>query len=166
MSRPLINLTSQRFGRLAVLHRESRDGHGNPTWKCVCLCGNVVVVRGMSLRRGHTTSCGCLRMERCRKVVTYHGMARSSEYRAWEGMVQRTGNPRYAQWKDYGGRGIDMNPEWKGEGGFKKFLACVGPKPDPSYSIDRIDNDRGYWPENIRWADRKTQQSNRRVCKT
>jgi hypothetical protein len=83
------------------------------------------------------------------------------EYKAWQGAHQRVSNPNATDYKHYGGRGISMAPEWVGPGGFERFYAELGPKPD-SYSLDRIDVNGNYEPGNCRWADWSTQLANRR----
>jgi hypothetical protein len=82
------------------------------------------------------------------------------EYFAWKGARQRTTNPRAPQWKNYGARGITMAPEWLAS--FEAFLAHIGPRPGPEYSLDRIDNDGPYAPFNVRWSTRSQQERNKR----
>ena len=92
---------------------------------------------------------------------TKHGMSGTPEYEAWRAILKRCNNPKHPAYANYGGRGIKMAPEWECD--FTAFIRDVGMKPDPSYSIDRIDNDAGYCPGNVRWADGKTQNRNRRA---
>jgi hypothetical protein len=92
-------------------------------------------------------------------------MRHTPEYEAWSKLIQRTTNPRNAKAESYSGRGIDLDPRYIGRGGFRLFFSDVGPRPGPDFSIDRIDNDRGYWPGNLRWATRDTQHMNRRVTR-
>ncbi len=87
---------------------------------------------------------------------------RRAEHVALGHIVQRCTNPRHPDWPNYGGRGIVVADEWRGRGGFDRFLAHVGPKPTAGHSIDRIDNDRGYEPGNVRWATRSEQNQNTR----
>lgn len=89
-----------------------------------------------------------------------HGMTGTPEYNAWLKMRKRCGNPKDKAYRNYGARGIHVCPEWQRS--FEAFFAHVGPKPSPDLSIDRIDNDRGYEPGNVRWADTSTQNRNRR----
>lgn len=84
-----------------------------------------------------------------------------SEHTCWAGIIQRTCNPNSTNWKDYGGRGIDVDPRWRAS--FRTFLQEVGLKPSPELTLDRIDNDRGYWPDNVRWATASEQALNRRA---
>ena len=90
---------------------------------------------------------------------------RQAEYIAWIGTKQRTQNPNHKSYKNYGERGIKVCGRWLGKNGFKNFFNDLGAKPDPSYSLDRINNDGDYEPSNCRWADRETQNTNRRPFK-
>lgn len=109
------------------------------------------MVAGPALRRGLTTSCGCLRQ---------HGKSRTPEHAVWAAMIQRCTNPNSAKWKDYGARGISVHPRWRQS--FRSFFDDVGSRPSPQHSLDRIDNDGNYEPRNVRWATRKEQARNKR----
>lgn len=89
-----------------------------------------------------------------------HGMHRTPEHQAWKAMLGRCTNPRHPAWPDYGGRGIGICEDWRAS--FLAFLRCVGPRPSPLHSLDRVDNSKGYEPENVRWATRKEQARNNR----
>lgn len=89
-------------------------------------------------------------------------MSESAEYRSWRHAIQRCHNPNDTEYHNYGARGIAVCAEWRGRGGFDRFLAHIGSKPSPRHSIDRIDNERGYEPGNVRWATPKEQAANRR----
>lgn len=91
-----------------------------------------------------------------------HGKV-SGEYQSWASMISRTTNPRHKRWALWGGRGIDVDPRYIGRGGFENFLADIGPQPSPTHTLDRKDNSRGYWPDNIRWATPKEQSRNQRT---
>lgn len=166
MSRRLFDLTGQRFGRLLVLERGENSRRGVARWVCRCDCGGTSIVQRDNLRGGHTTSCGCLHDESARgnEHGLVHGHARdllkTTEYRAWERMIQRCHNPKHRRFKDYGGRGITVCGAWRAS--FQAFLDDMGLKPSPDLSLDRIDNGLGYFPENCRWATHLQQAANRR----
>ncbi len=156
MSR-LIDLINKKFNRLLVIQRRQNDKWGQSMWLCKCDCGSEVTTTSHHLREGHTKSCGCLQ----REVMTKHGHSttiKSNTYTSWDHMIQRCTNPNFKQYKDYGGRGIRVCKRWKE---FKSFLEDMGKCPS-GYSIDRIDNDKGYYKENCRWATRKQQMRNMR----
>lgn len=152
------DLTGQRFHSLVVIEQSSNKGR-RTAWLCLCDCGNENVVSGTNLQQGLVKSCGCA-LGRITATPTSHGLSRTVEHRAWRNAKYRVLNPNSKNYPDYGGRGIDMDPRWVES--FQAFYDEVGPKPDPSLSLDRIDNDRGYWPGNVRWATRSEQQSNQR----
>jgi hypothetical protein len=89
-----------------------------------------------------------------------HGMRNTAEYGVWARMITRCENPRRDKWEYYGGRGITVSPLWRHD--FAAFYAEVGPRPSVIHSIDRIDNDRGYEPGNVRWATKREQRANQR----
>ncbi len=154
MGRLHIDLVGMRFGRLLV---ESRVSGGRARWTCRCDCGAVTIVRGDSLRRGVTKSCGCYQRDRLLRHGECTGSLRSAEHRIWTGMLSRCKrDPRYA------GRGITVCERWIV---FENFLADMGRRPTPTHSLDRIDNDRGYEPDNCRWATPTEQARNTRRTK-
>lgn len=160
------DLTGQRFGRLVALSYTpgQHKPHKNGLWKCVCDCGNVVSVYGGSLRAGDTKSCGCLRDEKVTQLNFIHGERNTAMYNIWHGIKNRCLNENNKQYKDYGGRGITICPDWEKDFvAFRDYiLANLGSRPSPAHSIDRINNNRGYEPGNLRWATPAIQSNNRR----
>jgi len=162
----MLDLINKKFGRWIVLSRASSDSVGNAQWMCRCECGTEATVRGDHLRHGHSVSCGCYRREWSDVNKTQHGQRRrddtTTEYNIWTSMKARCFNPRSQAFKYYGGRGITMCDEWRDD--FKAFFDYVGQRPH-GLSIDRIDNDKGYFPGNIRWATPLQQSHNSRRYK-
>lgn len=151
------DMTGFVVGELKVLRRHGVIS-GQHSWNCLCSCGKEVVVRGSSLRTGKTKSCGC------QKGKPTHGMTGTSEYQAWVNMRSRCYDEKNTYYKDYGGRGIQVCPEWINS--FSNFIAHVGLKPSPEYSLDRIDVNGDYSPGNVRWATGKQQVRNTRKRRT
>lgn len=163
----IINLIEKRFGRLAVIARAKNTQGGQARWECRCDCGQTRTVTGQALRTGHQLSCGCLKAERIGTQSRTHGEAgvrsKTPEYGAWANMIQRCTNPNLADFNLYGGRGITVCARWRKS--FMAFLKDMGRKPSPRYSLDRIDNNKGYNPNNCRWATAKQQAANKRTTK-
>lgn len=128
--------------------------------KCRCDCGVVRDVETSKLLSGRSTRCkDCAKVNPARATSVTHGLTKSPEHRAWSSMKYRCTNPNAHNWADYGGRGIEVCDRWMAS--FESFYADMGPRPD-GCSLDRIDNSKGYYPDNCRWANDKQQAHNRR----
>jgi hypothetical protein len=154
-------LEGQVFGRLTVIER-FRSRKGRVTWLCRCSCGKLRELPSNDLTTGHTTSCGCLRRERLLASNTTHGhSARSGNtptYRSWKSMRLRCLNSGSTGYECWGGRGISIDPRWDK---FENFLADMGERPK-GRTLDRIDVNGNYEPDNCRWATHMEQRMNQR----
>lgn len=150
-----LNLKNRVFGRLIAIspHRTSSGLCG---WLCRCSCGREIIVRTADLTKGHTKSCGCLRLDR----TSTHKLSNSPVYDIWVSMIRRCTNPKCKNYRLYGGRGITVCDEWLQFPPFHKWMLEQG--YTRGLSIDRIDNDKGYCPENCRVTTMRVQQQNRR----
>lgn len=149
------SIVGKRFGRLTVLELDHVSGHGNSYWRCECDCGTIKPVARFHLLNGHATSCGCYKKER----ATIHGSYYSPIYNNWNSMKERCMNPKHVEYDRYGGRGINVCDEWLDVRNFNGWAMKNGYAP--GLTLDRIDTDQGYYPENCRWVDWHTQQNNR-----
>lgn len=161
MKTPLQIPVGTRFGRLVVLGRESKrysNGNIRSFFLCHCDCGKDKSINGSSLVANRSHSCGCLIGDSARK----HGDAwpnKTPEYSIWSAILRRCTKKEDKAWKHYGGRGITICERWLD---YRNFISDVGRRPEPHLTLDRIDNNKGYEPGNVRWATRDVQNRNSR----
>jgi hypothetical protein len=163
-----------RFGRLVAVERVANDARNNSQrWRFICDCGSEKVATVAKVRSGDTRSCGCWQRECAREVIQWvrpegkashlykHGMSGTPEHAVWNAMIGRCTCPSATYFKHYGGRGITVCERWRNS--FENFYVDMGPRPSSKHSIDRIDNDGNYEPNNCRWVTKSDQMKNRRA---
>ena len=163
----LINLTGQRFGRLIVLKKsEKRDNKGNVFWTCRCECGKIKDICSRELRRRHSISCGCYNKEHNqntlgqRRYMKTHGKTNTKLYRVYRTMITRCCNKNCKKFNNYGGRGITVCPEWRKD--FQTFYDwAISHGYKENLTIERIDVNGNYCPENCKWIPSYLQAKNK-----
>ena len=154
-----VDLTGQRFGRLTVLGKSNTRIYGRQlAWDCYCDCGAIKPLQTSVLKSGGTRSCGCLRRECKPPDLTTHGMSHYSGIKTWQGMLSRCNKPTDKDYARYGGRGIKICDRWLDP---RNFADDMGDKP-AGCSLDRIDPNGDYCPENCKWATSAEQGANKR----
>ncbi len=154
-----LDLIGRRFTRLLIIEFSHIDKNKHSHWKVLCDCGTKKTVDSSNLRRKLTKSCGCLNSEMRIETNTTHGMSYTVTHKSWRHMKERCLNPKSKSYKDYGGRGITICKRWLDT--FENFYEDMGEKPR-RLTLNRIDNDGDYEPDNCKWSSAKEQANNKR----
>lgn len=168
LEQKITNSIGMKFGKLTIIGVSHKNGSGKNYAKCKCECGNIIDVLPNSLFNNQSKSCGCSKSNN--SILANNKSTSSGNYKdgrtkhllygTWHQMINRCENPKSKHYDRYGGRGIKVCDEWHDFWSFVKWSDSIGGRPN-GYTLDRIDNDGNYCPENCRWADWKTQTSNK-----
>lgn len=154
--RKALELSGKRFGRLTVISKGDKNAKcGSVRWNCICDCGTEKVISGSHMTTGTTRSCGCLRDENRVK----HNKSKTPEYNTWKIIIKRCNDPTDSSYHRYGEKGISVCERWTSD--FMNFYQDMGPKPNKTYIIRRINKDKNYEPGNCLWGLRDKQPSDR-----
>lgn len=160
------DLVGKKFGRWTVLEYSHKNSHREPVWVCKCECGTIKTVIGANLKNITSQSCGCLAKELTSNRFRKHGMRWSRIHGVWAGMIERCENPKHRDYMSYGGRGITICDEWRNDFAlFKDWAYANGYDENAEYgkcTLDRIDVNGNYCPDNCRWVSMEEQQKNKR----
>lgn len=156
------DLSGDTYEQLTIVCRANTEPLSkNSLWLAICSCGKYRVVRYHAWKMKRVTNCGCIKSNKRLASITKHGQSRTKTFQVWADMRSRCSNPNNKHYKDYGERGITVCDAWSD---FSNFISDMGPAPQ-GRSLDRINNEKGYGPENCRWATPKEQGRNRRTNK-
>jgi len=158
------DITGKKLNRLTALATTGvKSGNGDFIWKFACECGGILETTIGRFNSEHTKSCGCLAKDNMKFRENYHGMSDSPEYRTWLHMKDRCYNEKDTSYVNYGAKGVIVDPLWVSN--FMAFYNHIGKRPKGAYSIDRIDNDKGYEVGNVRWLPMVEQSRNKTLHK-
>lgn len=156
----VIDIKGERFTKLLVLERAGSDRHKQALWRCQCDCGNTIIATTSQLRSGHTKSCGCYHADKLKERNTIHGACKTRLYKIWKGMRHRCSCKGDTNYEYYGGRNIRVCSEWDDFIVFRDWAMSHGYVD--GLTIDRIDPDKDYHPDNCRWITMSMQANNKR----
>lgn len=165
MNNRIKDITGIKYNLLTAVNRIGSNKHNQSIWLCLCDCGIYKKALIGDLNSGHLKSCGCLNIQSRIKTHTTHGLSKKNKlYKVWDAMKARCYNKNHRSYKNYGGRGIFVCKDWQNYENFHVWSISAGYMD--GLSIDRVDNDRGYSPDNCKWVEMKEQVRNRRITKT